>query len=642
MLRPDPQKTHVIVGTAGHIDHGKSSLVKALTGIDPDTLPEEKERGMTIELGFVFLDLPNYEKQIVFIDVPGHEKFVKTMVAGASNIDAVLFIIAADEGISLQTREHFDILRLLRVNEGIIALTKSDLVDAARLAVLEAEVRAFVAGTFLDQSPILPVSAHTGAGLPALLDALQTAGRRVARRDDCGFFRMPMDRVFVKHGFGTVIAGTILSGEVKVGDRIEILPERIVTRIRGVQVHKSKQDASGLGRRTALNIHDVEKDALRRGQCASRPGFLHPTQRVDARLRLLQNSPIELKTRDRVRLHIGTDETIARVVLLEREKLKPGESMLAQFVLEAPTTALFGDRFIIRTFSPLNTIGGGEILDTTPLRHKRFDEAALAGIRRLEGGLEDAVEQILRKNSVRAPSAEELALTLGKRPPLITAALNTLASADRIVRVPAEKDERYLPSDAFAALKDKAYAAVKKYTAANPHRPGMPTADLASSLDKEAGDAALRMVIDRLASDQAVVRVEGGLTLPGHQAKLVDKDQDLARRVEMIFRKAGFEPPLEDDVVKELRLPLNQFRKIMGILAQQGTLIRLDPKVTFHRESLDKAKTAVLQYLHLRRTITIAEAKDVLKVSRKFACAVLEYLDKIQVTRRSGDAHVLK
>ncbi|MCX6560037.1 MAG: selenocysteine-specific translation elongation factor [Candidatus Aminicenantes bacterium] len=636
------EKPHLIVGTAGHIDHGKSALVKALTGTDPDTLPEEKERGMTIELGFVFLDRPDYEKQIVFIDVPGHEKFVKTMVAGASNVDAVLFVIAADEGISVQTREHFDILRLLSVREGIVALTKSDLVDADRLDTLTEEVRVFVAGTFLENAPIMPVSAHTGAGLPALVEALQIAGLRVERRDDCGYFRMPIDRVFVKHGFGTVIAGTILSGEVKVGDKIEILPERIEARVRGVQVHKSKQEASGLGRRTAINIHDVEKEALRRGQCAARPGFLVPTQRLDARLRLLPNADIELKTRDRVRFHVGTDETIARVVLLEKEKLLPGESMLAQFVLEAPTTALYGDRFIIRTFSPLNTIGGGEVLDVTPVRHKRFDETALAGIRRFEGAFPDAVDQVFRKDSAKARSVEDISLTLGRTPAIVRAAIDGLVQADRLVRIKGEKDERFIPADAFAALKEKAYASIKKYLTANPHKPFMPAADLASTLARETGDAALRQALDALASAQAIVRLEGGVGLPGHQAKLVDKDQDLARKVEAIFKRAAFEPPLEDDVVKELRLPLNQFRKIMGTLVQQGALIRLDPKVTMHRESVEKAKTAVLQFLKLRRAITIAEAKDILKVSRKYACAVLEYLDKVQVTRRSGDAHVLK
>jgi selenocysteine-specific elongation factor len=636
------EKVHFIVGTAGHIDHGKSALVKALTGTDPDTLPEEKERGMTIELGFVFLDDAAYDKQIVFIDVPGHEKFVKTMVAGAANLDAVVFVIAADEGISVQTREHFDILRLLSVREGIVALTKSDLVDAERIAALSAEVRAFVAGTFLESAPILPVSAHKGTGLPALIASLQAAGRRADRRDDCGFFRMPIDRVFIKQGFGTVIAGTVLSGGVKTGDRLEILPERIETRVRGIQVHKSKQDASGLGRRTAINIHDVEKTELRRGQCAARPGFLSPTQRLDARLRLLQNAPKELKTRDRVRFHVGTDEVIARVVLLEKEKLQPGESMLAQFVLESPTTALYGDRFIIRTFSPLNTIGGGEVLDVSPARHKRFDEVALKGIRKFEGTLDDAVEAILAKESGKTQSVDELALTLGRQPELIKDALNKLMAGGSIIRIKAEKDERFIPASALTVLKEKILATIKKYLAANPQRPFMPSADLASTLSRPTGDAVLKSALDALASAQAVVRPEGGIALPGHQAKLADKDQDLANRVESIFKRAGFEPPLEDDVCKELRLPLNQFRKIMGSLVQQGVLMRIDPKVTLHREAVEKAKTAVLQFLRLRRGITIAEAKDVMKVSRKYACAVLEYLDKIQVTRRSGDAHVLK
>ncbi len=636
------EKPHVIVGTAGHIDHGKSALVKALTGVDPDTLPEEKERGMTIELGFVFLNIPDYEKQIVFIDVPGHEKFVKTMVAGASNIDAVVFVIAADEGISVQTREHFDILRLLRVREGIVALAKSDLVDEARLAELTAEVRAFTAGTFLAAAPIFPVSARTGAGLPDLRIALMDAGRRIPARHDCGYFRMPIDRIFVMQGFGTVVAGTVLSGEVKVGDRLVIYPEEIETRVRGIQVHKSKREASGLGRRTALNLHDVDKAALRRGQCAAQPGFLAPSLRIDARLRLLENAPKELKTRDRVRFHVGTDEAIARVVLLEKEKLLPGESMLAQFVLESPTTALYGDRFIIRTFSPLNTIGGGEVLDTSPARHKRFDPAALEGIRRFEGSFEDAVEQCFRKNPAADERASAISLKLGKELSAVGAAVESLAAKGKLVKLPAEKESRYALADALSALQDRTLAAVKKYFAAQPQKTAVPAADLQSSLSAFGTEAMIRMAIDYLVNRGALVRVEGGLGLPGREAKFVDKDQEAADKIALIFKRAGFEPPLEDDVVKDLRLPLSQFRKIMGALAQQGILVRLDPKVTFHQEAFEKARNSVLQFLKLRRSITIAEAKDVLKVSRKYACAVLEYLDKIQVTRRSGDAHVLK
>jgi len=636
------EKEHVIIGTAGHIDHGKSSLVKALTGIDPDTLPEEKERGLTIELGFVFMDIPDYEKQIVFIDVPGHEKFVKTMVAGASHVDAVLFVIAADEGISVQTREHFDILQLLSAREGVIALTKSDLVDAGQLDRLTSEVRAFVHGTFLERAPVIPVSSVTGAGLDTLKAALRTAGLRVQKREDCGYFRMPIDRVFVIHGFGTVIAGTVLSGEVKAGDKIEILPDRIEAKVRGIQVHKAKREASGLGRRTALNLQDIDKDLVRRGHYAVAPGLAAPATRIDARLNLLKQAPKELKTRDRVRLHVGTDDVIARVILLEKEKLYPGESMIAQFVLESPTTAFYKDRYIIRTLSPLNTIGGGEVLDSAPERHRRFEAAALDGIRKLEGSLEDAVEQVFRKNGGRSLTPADVSRALAKSPSLVADAVGKLAAAGRLKTIPSDKDGRFIPADAWERLYKKALAAIKKYFVDNPHRRFMPSADLQSHVSGDAHDAVFKAIVEELVASGSAQRNEGGLTLPGFEARLQAEDQKLAERVEAIFRKAGYEPSLEDEVCRDLHLPLNQFRKVMGALLQQGKLVRLDPKVTYHREAFEKAKKSVLDYLRLRRTITISETKDVLRVSRKYACAVLEYLDKAQVTRRSGDAHVLK
>jgi len=636
------EKEHVIIGTAGHIDHGKSSLVKALTGTDPDTLPEEKERGLTIELGFVFMDIPEYEKQIVFIDVPGHEKFVKTMVAGASNVDAVLFIIAADEGISVQTREHFDILELLGVGEGIIALTKSDLVDADRLERVRAEVGAFIHGTFLESAPVIPVSSVTGAGLDDIKAALMAAGRRVRKRDDCGYFRLPVDRIFVIHGFGTVIAGTVLSGGIKTGDRIEILPERIEAKVRGIQVHKAKRDISGLGKRTALNLHDIDKELLRRGQCAVMPGLIAPATRIDARLRLLKQAPKELKMRDRIRLHIGTDEVIARVILLEKDKLLPGESMLAQFVLESPTAAFYKDRFIIRTFSPLNTIGGGEVLDIAPPRHKRFDAAALAGIRRFEGALEDAIEQFFMKTPDKSRTAEDAAVGLWTDRRAVRDVIQKLLNASRLKKILSERDERYIAAEMWPALLEKTLAAVKKYFAANPHRPFMPLADLRSHLVRDADEPMFKAAVEKLAVNGAVIRKEGALTLPGFEARLQAKDQEFADRIEAIFRKAGYEPPLEEDVCRELRLPLNQFRKILGTLIKQGRLVRLDPKVTYHRDAFEKARAAVLEYLRLRRTITISEAKDILRVSRKYACAVLEYLDKTQITRRNGDVHVIK
>jgi selenocysteine-specific elongation factor len=636
-----PDKQHVIIGTAGHVDHGKSSLVKALTGTDPDSLPEEKARGLTIELGFVFLDIRDYEKQLVFIDVPGHEKLIKTMVAGASHINAAMLVIAADEGVAVQTREHFDILRLLGIKRGLIALAKSDLVDPSRLEEADCEIRNFVRETFLESAPIIPVSAVTGEGLDELKAALQDIGRQVELPEDSGIFRLPIDRVFTVHGFGTVIAGTVLSGEVRAGDRIEIFPERIITKVRGVQVHKEKRERSGIGNRTALNLQDIEKDLLRRGQCAAAPGSLSPTLRLDTRLGLLPSAR-EIKTRDRLRLHIGTDELIAHVIPLETEKILPGDSGLVQFVLESPAVALPGDRFIVRTFSPVSTVGGGEILDPAPERHKRFDAAAIEGIGRFEGPLEARVEQLFHKSPHRSLTPDEAAILLGKRAQVIREVVGRLVESGKLIRIPAEKDERFLPADAWAALKEKTLAVLKKYFLSNPHRPSMPIADHKSQLEREADEPSMRSVIDELVAQKTLVPVDSGLALPGHESRLRPREQERADQVEAIYRKAGFEPPLEEEVVRQMRLPLNDFRKVMGILLKEGRLVRLDPRIIYHRESFGRAKSLLVDFLRLRREITIAEAKDVLRVSRKFACGVLEYLDKIQVTRRKGDVHVLK
>ena len=636
-----PEKQHVIIGTAGHIDHGKSALVKALTGTDPDSLPEERARGLTIELGFVFLDIPGYEKQLVFIDVPGHEKLIKTMVAGASHINAALLVIAADEGVAVQTREHFDILKLLGIRRGLIALAKSDLVDRIRLDEVEREVRNFVAGTFLESAPVIPVSALTGDGLDELKAGLMAIGRHVGLPEDSGIFRLPIDRVFTVHGFGTVIAGTVLSGDIRAGDRVEIFPDRIIAKVRGIQVHKEKRDQSGIGSRTALNLQDIDKSLLRRGQCAAAPGSLSPTLRMDARLRLLPGAG-ELKMRDRVRLHIGTDELIARVVLLEAEKLSPGESALVQFVLESPGIALPGDRFIVRTFSPVFTAGGGEILDPAPERHKRFDSAAIESIRRFEGPLEARVEQIFRNSPHRTLTPGEAAILLGKRASIIKEAVARLAESGRLVKIPAEKNDRFLPVDAWTALQKKTLAILKKYFSANPHRPSMPVADLKSQLEREADEPAMSFVIDELIAQKALVPLDSGLALPGHEARIQPKEQELTDRVEGLYRKAGFEPPLDEDVVRQLHLPLNDFRKVLGILLKEGQLVRLDPRIIYHCESFERAKSLLVDFLRVRREITIADAKVVLRVSRKFACAVLEHLDRIHMTCRKGDVHVLK
>jgi selenocysteine-specific elongation factor len=631
---------HVIIGTAGHIDHGKSALVRALTGTDPDTLPEEKARGMTIELGFVFLDDPAYPKQIVFIDVPGHEKFVKTMAAGASNIDAALFVVAADEGLAVQTREHFDILRLLDVKLGVTALTKCDLVDEARLSELSATVRHFVRGSFLGDAPILPVSALTGAGLPALKAALQDIGRRVAPRPDSGVFRMPIDRVFTMHGFGTVVAGTILSGSVRAGDRVEIYPEGLKTRVRGLQVHGSKADRSLVGRRTALNLQDVAKEDLRRGQVAAAEGSLAPTARLDARLDVLASAPREIKHRDRVRLHIGTDEVMARLSVIGGQTVAPGATAAVQMVLERATVALPGDRFVIRSFSPIVTIGGGRVLDAAPEKHKRFSRGVLDGLEKLGGSSREAVEQMFAQAGAEPQTVADIARRLGRGEEEIAAAVTALAADGDLVAVTTEKPERYLHSSVLARFGDQMVAAVRGYFDKNPYRAAMPYSDLRAEFLKRSSAPVLKLLLDGLVAAGVLVRRESEIGLAGREAKADPVEAERRTRVEEAYRKARFSAPLEEEVRARLGLNPSVFNPVLNALLRSGELVRLAPKVIYHRDTLEAARTAVAGLIERRGSVTIAELRDRLELSRKYAQAILEYFDRTGTTRRVEDRHL--
>ena len=636
-----PDLDHVIIGTAGHIDHGKSALVRALTGTDPDTLPEEKARGMTIELGFVFLDDPGYPKQVVFIDVPGHEKFVKTMAAGASNIDAALLVVAADEGIAVQTREHFDILRLLDVKLGLIALTKCDLVDEPRLTELTASVRHFVRGSFLAEAPILPVSALTGAGLPELKSALRAIGLRVGPRPDSGIFRMPIDRVFTMHGFGTVVAGTILAGAVRAGDRVAVYPEGLETRVRGLQVHGSKADHSSIGRRTALNLQDVAKEDLRRGQVAAAPGTLVPTARLDARLDVLASAPREIKHRDRVRLHVGTDEVMARLSIIGAQTVAPGASAAVQLVLERPTVALPGDRYVIRSFSPIVTIGGGRVLDASPEKHKRFSGGVLEGLEKLGGSSRDAVEQMAAQAGGRPQTVQDIARKLGRGEPEVAAAVSELVAGERFVTIPGDKPERYLHRSAYARLSDGLVAAVRDYFEKNPFRPAMPYSDLRASFLKEGDAPTLKLVLDALVASGALIRKDAEIGLAGREVKADPVEAGLRSRIEGAFRAARFSAPLEDEVRTKLGLNPSAFNPVLAGLLRSGDLVRLAPKVIYHREAVDAARVAVSGLVERHGSVTIAELRDRLGLSRKYAQAMLEYFDKTGFTKRIEDRHVL-
>lgn len=637
------EKDHVIIGTAGHIDHGKTALVKALTGIDADTLAEEKRRGITIELGFVFMQTESPDKQIVFIDVPGHEKLVKTMVAGASNIDAALFVIAADEGINVQTREHFDILKLLNIGSGIIALTKSDLVDQNRIEELEEGIRSFVQGTFLEKAPIIPVSSVTGSGVDDLRKALIAISERVSPRVDKGTFRMPVDRVFTMKGFGTVVAGTVLSGQVKEGDKVEIYPDGLISRVRGVQVHHAKTDRSRIGKRTAINLPDIAKEKLRRGQTAAAPGSLTPTNRLDGKLHLLQSYGKNLKNRERLRFHTGTAEVICRLVLLEHDTLSPGETSFAQFVLEAPTVALPQDRFVVRTFSPLMTIGGGIILDATPFKHKRFSSQTVEELHMLDSGHEDTVEQVFVKGAFTPQSASEVARSTGMEKEDVETAIQNRLSSGKLVPIEPSKspDKLYLHASGFTNLKEKLLAILKNYLEKNPYQLLAPTGVMRSEFLKLSDDSVFKSVLADLIKEKLIYKKEGTIGLPGHKVQMTSREQAAADRIEDIFRSAGYKTPIEEDVRAQLGLSPHEFKNIINSLLNQGRLARLSKNVIYHKDTLSDAEKIVVDYIKKNRSITIAELRDTLQFSRKYAQAILEYFDNTGLTKRLEDKHIL-
>jgi selenocysteine-specific elongation factor len=634
------ERQHVIVGTAGHIDHGKTALVKALTGTDADRLEEEKRRGITIELGFVFMEAPGLDRQVVFIDVPGHEKLIRTMVAGSANLDAAMLVVAADEGVSAQTREHFDILRVLQVPRGIVALTKLDLVDEDLLELARTDVEQLVHGTFLEDAPVVPVSAITGEGVEQVRGALASMAAEVPPRTDSGILRMPIDRAFTMHGFGTVIAGTILSGDVSVGEELEIYPLGVTGKVRGIQVHNAPREHSVIGRRTAINIPDVDRDAIHRGHWAGRPGKLTPTWRLDGRVTLLRRAPEALKNGARVRVHIGTGEILARVALLDAAELAPGDSALAQLVLEDSTVALPGDRFVIRSLTPVLTIGGGVILDAHPERHSRFDEQTLEALEQMEAGRVEAVEQVFAGGDAVAQSIAEVAVRLGEDEESIEQAVQELLAEERLVEM-GGTPERYIHAPAYAALRQRALEALDAFFSEQPHRLLMPEADLRSRLGGREERAAIERAIDDLLADGALFRRGPAIGISGREPGLSERQQRAAEAIERTYLDAKLSSPREEDLRERMQAPAEAFEQVIVALIEQGRLVRIADNVTYHADALAEAEEVLREYLGKHGTVEVADFRDHLGVSRKYALALLEYFDGAGVTQRRGDERVL-
>ena len=627
----------VIVGTAGHIDHGKTALVKALTGIDADRLEEEKRRGITIDNGFAHMALAGANGETVrfgFVDVPGHERFVRNMLAGIGGIDLVLLVIAADEGIKPQTREHFDICRLLSIQRGITVLTKSDLVDKDALDVVRLEIEDFIRGSFLENAPIIPVSALKGTGIDDLKRELLRLTSDLPARDSQAITRLPIDRVFTMKGFGTVVTGTLASGTIRKEDELELFPSGKRARVRGVQVHGTSANQAIAGERTALNLAGVEKDELARGMMLASPGLLQPTSRMDVKLSILPAAK-PVRNSSRVHVHAFASETIATVRLLERPQLQPGSEGFAQLHLADPLLLLPGDRFIIRQFSPVITIGGGTVLDASPLRKMTVEERIKFLGTLSSGDIQARIRARITRYGQQGMTFAGLLAETGEKSAELEACIAKLAPSGSLVR----HRDWMVDAQAFryviATLRD----IVSAFHSQNPLVPGLSKDALReqAALSEIAFDAALSSAISttQLAITKDLVH------LPGRGVLMKDEEAESRKTIEQAFSAAGLKVPALKDVLANLKIDQSRAQKIVTLLLREKLLIKVSDDLVFHRAALDQLRSSLAAQKTKNPKINVAGFKDLTGVSRKYAIPLLEYLDRERVTKRVGDERVI-
>lgn len=629
----------VIIGTAGHIDHGKTALVKALTGIDADRLEEEKRRGITIDLGFAHLELaaPSGEKiRLGFIDVPGHERFVRNMLAGVGGMDLVLMVISADESIKPQTREHFEICRLLSIPRGITVITKADLVDEDTLSVVRMEIEDFVRGSFLDvsRSPVVAVSALKGTGLDELKREIIRLSAEVPARDTEALFRLPIDRVFTMKGFGAVVTGTLIAGKVKKEEEVEIFPSRKRARVRGVQVHGSMAEQTVAGQRTALNLAGVQMEDLARGMALTAPGALEPTQRLDVQISLLKDAK-PLKNRARVHFHAFTSETIAEVALYGVTELKPGATAFAQLRSAEPLLLLPGDRGILRQFSPVITIGGAVVLDAFPLSRQKQD-ARQSFLRILSSGTRQ--EALLARIARRGHEGLSLAAAVretGVKQSVLHPLVAALAQQKQIIQM----GEFLLAAEAVQKTREKLVTTLEAFHKANPLVGGISKEELREKLDLH--QTVMEHLLAQLVRDKKTEVAGEQVRLAGRGVELKDEEAKAKQQIEKAFADAGLKVPLMKEVLDKLPVDKARAQKLVTLLLRDRVLVKLADDLVFHHGALEGLRQLMATQKAKTPKIDVATFKDLLGVTRKYAIPLLEYLDQQRVTRRVGDERII-
>ncbi len=631
---------NVIVGTAGHVDHGKTCLIKALSGYDTDRLKEEKKRGITIDLGFA--NLPNDEgMHIGIIDVPGHEKFVKNMLAGIGGIDLVLMVISLEEGVMPQTIEHFEILKMLHIKEGIIVLTKSDAVDSDWADLVEADVREMAKDSFLENAPMVRVSAYTGENIEKLrkmiIDMVRNAGQR---REDPELFRLPIDRAFIMEGFGTVITGTLQEGTVEQGQEVMLYPEERLLKIRGIQSHGMKEERAYAGQRTALNLLNIKKEEIKRGDVLAAPGSIIKTSMIDVKLTLFMSTSKRLKSGDRVHLNYGSAQVVAKVLMIDKDMIEKGESCYAQLRFDDPIVIKRNDRFIIRFFSPVETFGGGIVLDPAPLKHKRHDEAAEAAMKVKELGTpEEIMELLIKEESNRFPEPAYLSANMDMSRVQTEFYINKLKEAKKIIVL---SDNRVIHKDFWGIFTDIVTRLLAEFHEKNPISEGMDKEEFKSRLiekfhirDYRLTDALLYELIKR-----KVVKSEGSFVAGvNFETAYSDELTVMLEEISEAYRSAGVEFPATADVIAKYK-DKNKAKQVIADMQKNGKLLKLNPTSYIDKEAFDSSMKKLREYMQDHDKITLGEFRDLIGSSRKYAMQILEYLDRQKITKMVGDSRI--
>ena len=632
---------NIILGTAGHIDHGKTSLVKALTGIETDRLKEEKERGITIELGFASLDLPSGQ-HIGIVDMPGHEKFVKNMVAGSSGIDVVTMVIAADEGVMPQTREHMEICNLMGISHGMIALTKTDLVDEDLLELALDDINDFVQGTFLEDKPIIPVSSATGQGLDEFTNTLEEICANLPERKFSSIFRLPVDRVFSMKGFGTVITGTLISGQVNVGDDIVVYPKKITSKVRGIQVHSSAVEKAGAGTRTAINFQGLDKESVFRGDVLSSPSTLIESYMVDAEFNYIASNAKPAKPRTRIRFHSGTSEILGYMVLLDREELLPGDSAPVQFRLESPVCCIKDDRYVIRSYSPVKTIGGGTILNPASQKHKLHDQAVVQGLNDLmTGDNEKTISFFLSLKGYTGLSLTALRVMTNIADKKLMATLQKMLARQEIIQT--DKDKQiYVHGKVFDGFREKALEKLAAYHGANPLKEGMPSQELKSKFQYVEDARFFNILFNRLEKEKAIVQDKSLIKLAGFEVALQVDQHEVKEKIMAIYKSNGLTPPFFRTICQDLDLDQKTAKDVLQMLIDEKAVVKTKDDLFFDAGSIAGLETRLIEFLKSNEKITTPEFKDMTGISRKFVIPLIEYFDSIHLTIRVGDHRQLR